>query len=151
MAMGLRLFLGLGLAFSLAACAAPRPEPQPAPPPPPVADAPPTQPAPSFAQQGVASWYGKSHHGRRTANGETYDMSAMTAAHRTLPFGTVVRVTRLDDGRSVKVRINDRGPYARGRIIDLSAQAAETIGMTERGIARVKVEQFAADQQAGGE
>lgn len=150
MTTGLRLFLGLGLALSLAACAAPRPEPQPAPSAP-VADAPPAAPAPSFAQQGVASWYGKSHHGRRTANGETYDMSAMTAAHRSLPFGTVVRVTRLDDGRSVKVRINDRGPYARGRIIDLSAQAAEAIGMSEVGIARVKVEQFAADQQAGGE
>jgi len=149
MTTGLRLFLGLGLALSLAACAAPRPEPQPAPEPKPVAT-PPAQPAPSFAQQGVASWYGKSHHGRRTANGETYDMRAMTAAHRTLPFGTVVRVTRIGDGRSVTVRINDRGPYARGRIIDLSAQAAEAIGMTELGTTRVKIEQFAADQEAGG-
>lgn len=149
MATGLRLLLGLGLAASLAACAAPRPAPAPPPPPapPPVAAA----PAPTFAQQGVASWYGKSHHGRRTANGETYDMNAMTAAHRTLPFGTVVRVTRLDDGRNLTVRINDRGPYARGRIIDLSAEAAERIGMTEQGVARVKVERFAADQQAGGE
>ncbi|MFN4281320.1 MAG: septal ring lytic transglycosylase RlpA family protein [Alphaproteobacteria bacterium] len=149
MATRLRLLLGLGLAASLAACAAPRPAsaPAPLPAPPPAAAA----PSPTFAQQGVASWYGKSHHGRRTANGETYDMNAMTAAHRTLPFGAVVRVTRLDDGRSVTVRINDRGPYARGRIIDLSAEAAESIGMTEQGVARVKVEQFAADQRAGGE
>ena len=150
MATSLRLMMGLALAASLAACAAPRPAPQPAPPPAPVVNLP-TAPQPTFSQQGVASWYGKSHHGRRTANGESYDMSAMTAAHRTLPFGSVVRVTRLDDGRTVTVRINDRGPYARGRIIDLSAQAAQTIGMTEQGVARVKVEQFAADQQAGGE
>ncbi len=149
MATRLRLLVGLSLAASLAACAAPRPAPQPVTPPAPVVSAP-TAPQPTFSQQGVASWYGKSHHGRRTANGETYDMTAMTAAHRTLPFGSVVRVTRLDDGRSVTVRINDRGPYARGRIIDLSAQAAEQIGIAERGIARVKVEQFAADQQAGG-
>lgn len=148
MALKLRFFLACGLAASLAACAAPRPAPAPAPPPapPPVA-----APAATFSQSGVASWYGKSHNGRRTASGETYDMNDMTAAHRTLPFGSIVRVTRDDDGRSVTVRINDRGPYARGRIIDLSAKAAEDLGMTERGIARVKVEQFAADQKAGGE
>lgn len=149
MAIQRRLVLGLALAASLAACAAPRPAPQPPPPPAPVVSLP-TAPQPTFSQQGVASWFGKSHHGQRTANGETYDMNAMTAAHRTLPFGSMVRVTRLDDGRSVTVRINDRGPYAGGRIIDLSAQAAEQIGIAERGIARVKVEQFAADQQAGG-
>lgn len=150
MATKLRLFVGLVLAASLAACAAPGPAPQPAPQAAPAVSVP-AAPQPTFSQQGVASWYGKSHHGRRTANGETYDMTAMTAAHRTLPFGSVVRVTRLDDGRSVTVRVNDRGPYARNRIIDLSAQAAETIGMTGQGIVRVKVEQFAADQQAGSE
>jgi rare lipoprotein A len=146
----LRVFLALALAASLAACAAQRPAPQPAPAPTPAVSAP-APAAPTFTQQGVASWYGKSHNGRRTASGETYDMNDLTAAHRTLPFGTVVRVTRLDNGRSVKVRINDRGPYARSRIIDLSAQAAQDIGITENGIARVKIEQFAADQQAGGD
>lgn len=147
MALKLRILLACALAASLAACAAPRPAPAPAPPaPPPVA-----APAASFSQSGVASWYGASHNGRRTASGETYDMNDMTAAHRSLPFGSVVRVTREDDGRSVTVRINDRGPYARGRIIDLSAKAARDLGMTERGVARVKIEQFAADQKAGGE
>jgi rare lipoprotein A len=77
-------------------------------------------------------------------------MNGLTAAHRTLPFGTVVRVTRLDNGRAVKVRINDRGPHVAGRILDLSARAARDIGMTESGTAPVKIEQFAADQQAGG-
>ena len=148
MATRLRFFLVLASAASLAACAAPRPAPPPAPAPAPVISAP--TPAPTFTQQGVASWYGQSHHGRRTANGESYDMNGLTAAHRTLPFGSVVRVTRIDDGRTVKVRINDRGPYAGNRIIDLSAQAARDIGMTESGTARVKVEQFAADQPAGG-
>lgn len=148
MATRLRFFLVLASAASLAACAAPRPAPPPAPAPVPVISAP--APAPTFTQQGVASWYGQSHHGRRTANGESYDMNGLTAAHRTLPFGSVVRVTRIDDGRTVKVRINDRGPYAGNRIIDLSAQAARDIGMTESGTARVKVEQFAADQPAGG-
>lgn len=147
MAMKLRFFLACGLAASLAACAAPRPAPAPAPQPAPVA----APAAATFSQVGTASWYGKSHNGRRTANGETYDMNDMTAAHRTLPFGSIVRVTRIDDGRSVTVRINDRGPFARNRIIDLSAKAAQDIGMTERGIARVKIEQFAADQKAGGE
>jgi|LNFM01.1.fsa_nt_gb rare lipoprotein A len=148
MAKRLRLFLALASAASLAACAAPRPAPPPAPAPAPVLSAP--APAPTFTQQGVASWYGQSHHGRLTANGESYDMNGLTAAHRTLPFGTVVHVTRIDDGRTVKVRINDRGPYARNRIIDLSAQAARDIGMTENGVVRVKIEQFAADQKAGG-
>jgi rare lipoprotein A len=148
MAIRLRLLLALALAASLAACAAPRPAPPPAPTPAPAVSAPP--PAPSFTQQGVASWYGQSHHGRRTASGETFDMNDMTAAHRTLPFGTVVRVTRLDNGRAVKVRINDRGPHVADRIIDLSAQAARAIGMIESGVASVKLEQFAADQQAGG-
>jgi rare lipoprotein A len=149
MATRLRLLLALALAASLAACAAPRPAPSPAPAPAPVVRAP-APATPSFTQQGVASWYGQSHHGRRTASGEPYDMNDMTAAHRTLPFGTVVRVTRLDDGRAVKVRINDRGPHVANRIIDLSAQAARDIGITNNGTARVKIEQFAADQQAGG-
>lgn len=100
----------------------------------------------SFTEQGLASWYGKVHQGRRTANGERFDMRAMTAAHRTLPFNTVLRVTNLDNGRTVKVRINDRGPYVRWRIIDLSAAAATQLGMHEDGVATVRLEVFPADQ-----
>ena len=89
---------------------------------------------------GVASYYGKRFHGRRTANGERFDMTAMTAAHKTLPFGTYVRVTNRSNRRSVTVRINDRGPFIRGRTIDLSRAAAEEIGMIQRGHASVTME-----------
>ena len=89
---------------------------------------------------GVASWYGGKFHGRKTASGETYNQNALTAAHRTLPFGTRVRVTRLDTGNSVVVRINDRGPFKAGRVIDLSERAAEEIGMTGVGVTPVKLE-----------
>lgn len=91
------------------------------------------------AQRGVASWYGPKFHGRLTANGERYDMHQMTAAHRTLPFGTLVEVVNLDNGRRVEVRINDRGPFAHGRIIDLSFGAAQAIGLVGPGTARVEV------------
>jgi rare lipoprotein A len=101
---------------------------------------------PTFTQTGVASWYGRAHQGRRTADGERFDMHAMTAAHRTLPFDTIVRVTNLDTGKVVKVRINDRGPYVSGRIIDLSAKAAEALDIREDGTANVRLEAFAADQ-----
>lgn len=90
-------------------------------------------------ETGLASWYGKAHHGRRTASGERFDMHALTAAHRTLAFGTIVRVTDLASGRSVKVRINDRGPFRDGRIIDLSYAAASKLGMVARGTARVEI------------
>lgn len=89
---------------------------------------------------GTASWYGSKFHGRRTANGERYDMNQMTAAHRTLPFGTKVRVINERNGRAVVVRINDRGPFAGRRIIDLSRGAAGAIGMVNSGVARVKLE-----------
>lgn len=89
---------------------------------------------------GVASYYGRRFHGRRTANGERFDMNAMTAAHKTLPFGTRVRVTNPRNGRSVTVRINDRGPFIRGRTIDLSRRAAEQLGMISSGHARVKLD-----------
>jgi rare lipoprotein A (peptidoglycan hydrolase) len=85
------------------------------------------------ALRGEASWYGEPFHGRTTANGETYDMRAFTAAHKTLPFGVVVRVTRVDTRQSVIVRINDRGPYVDGRVIDLSRAAAEEIDMLGPG------------------
>lgn len=90
--------------------------------------------------QGMASWYGPGFHGRRTASGERFNSGAMTAAHRNLPFGTQVRVTNLNNGRSVVVRINDRGPFIRGRVIDLSAEAARAIGMLRPGVAPVRIE-----------
>jgi rare lipoprotein A len=101
---------------------------------------------PSFSQLGVASWYGKDHDGKVTANGEQFDMRAMTAAHRTLAFDTIVRVTDTATGRVVKVRINDRGPYTKRRIIDLSATAAAALGVHEGGVVHVRIEVFAADQ-----
>ena len=90
--------------------------------------------------QGAASWYGPGFHGRRTANGETFDMNALTAAHPSLPFGTQARVTNEANGESVVVRINDRGPYAGGRAIDLSREAAEDIGLIQAGVGQVTIE-----------
>lgn len=91
-------------------------------------------------EKGLASWYGEPYHGRRTASGEIYDMHRLTAAHRNLEFGTVVRVTRRDTQAAVRVRINDRGPFIQGRIIDLSYAAAQKIGLDVDGLAPVKVE-----------
>lgn len=96
--------------------------------------------APAFAGEGMASWYGPGFAGRLTANGEIFDPAQLTAAHRTLPFNTHVRVTNLANGRSVTVRINDRGPFVGNRIIDLSRAAAERIGMIGSGTARVRLE-----------
>jgi rare lipoprotein A len=99
--------------------------------------------APSTGRQvrgGMASWYGPGFHGRRTANGERYNQNGYTAAHKSLPFGTRVRVTNLRNGQSVMVRINDRGPFIRGRVIDLSAVAARAIGVHSSGIAPVQLE-----------
>jgi len=90
-------------------------------------------------QTGMASWYGEEFHGKLTSNKEIYNMYAMTAAHKTLPFGTYVKVTNLTNGRSVVVRINDRGPFLKGRIIDLSFTAANKLGMSETGVAPVKI------------
>jgi rare lipoprotein A len=94
----------------------------------------------SAAEEGLASWYGGKFQGRPTASGEIYDAAQMTAAHKSLPFGTVVRVTNLENGRVVVVRINDRGPFVAGRIIDLSRAAALALGMAGSGVARVQVE-----------
>ena len=91
---------------------------------------------------GHASWYGAKFHGEPTASGEPFDMTELTAAHRTLPFGTRVRVTNSANGRSVVVRINDRGPFSGRRIIDLSRRAAELIGIRAKGVGRVKLEVF---------
>ncbi|PAU57747.1 septal ring lytic transglycosylase RlpA family protein [Pseudomonas indica] len=93
-----------------------------------------------YRAEGKASYYGSRHHGRRTASGERFDQNALTAAHRTLPFGTRVRVTNLNNARTVVVRINDRGPYGRGRIIDLSFKAAQQLDMIRTGIVPVRVE-----------
>ena len=92
-----------------------------------------------WSEKGIASWYGHPYHGRRTASGEVYDMHAMTAAHKSLPFGTVVKVDRRDTGADVTVRINDRGPFIEGRIIDLSYAAATVIGLDIDGVAPVKI------------
>ena len=92
------------------------------------------------AEVGIASWYGHPYHGRAAASGEIYDMEKFTAAHRTLPFGTLVRVVNLDNDKLVDVRINDRGPFVGDRIIDLSHAAAQAIGLIGPGVARVRLE-----------
>jgi rare lipoprotein A len=118
----------------------------PAPPPgttpgPAIKPAPPSPAGPLRAiEEGNASWYGVPYHGRKAANGEVYDMYKLTAAHRTLPFDTVVRVTNLSNGRRTQVRITDRGPFVEGRIIDLSLAAARDIDMVAMGVARVRLE-----------
>ena len=93
-----------------------------------------------FSQVGIATFYGAKFQGRRTASGEIYDQDKLTAAHRTLPFDTYVLVTRLDNGKKVAVRINDRGPFTKGRIIDLSYAAAKKIDMIRAGLVKVRIE-----------
>ena len=90
--------------------------------------------------KGIASYYAEEFNGRKTANGEVYDMNALTAAHRTLPFNTKLRVSNLNNGRSVIVRVNDRGPFKESRILDLSLEAARRLGITREGTAPVKIE-----------
>ena len=137
-------WMGVLLIGFLFGCAAPQPAPPQAPGKPkpyrvgktwyhPVSD------AKGFEQQGIASWYGKKFHGRKTSSGEIYNMYAMTAAHKTLPLGTYVHVKSLDTGNEVTVRINDRGPFIPGRIIDLSYSAANKIGMIATGTTRVMI------------
>lgn len=92
------------------------------------------------SQSGKASWYGASHHGQRTASGEKFDMNANTAAHRTLPMNSIVRVTSQSSGKSIQVRINDRGPFSGGRIIDVSRSAAQQLGFVEKGVDYVDLE-----------
>jgi len=105
--------------------------------------------AQGFVQTGKASWYGKKFHGRNTSSGERYDMYASTAAHKTLPFGTQVHVTNLRNGRSTVVRINDRGPFVKGRIIDLSYSSAREIGLVGPGVTDVRIRALA--RQVGTE
>jgi rare lipoprotein A len=137
LACGVRVGIALGLLLSSAGCLHRRKSP------PPISRVPPPRgraaPAPIIqGEEGIASWYGYPYHGRRAASGEIYNMYDMTAAHRTLPFGTMVRVHDLENGRSVVVRINDRGPFIAGRIIDLSYAAAQALHMP--GIAPVRLE-----------
>lgn len=94
----------------------------------------------SYDETGIASWYGPGFHAKTTANGETFDQDQLTAAHRTLPMPSLVRVTNLDNGKSIVARVNDRGPFARGRIIDLSRRGAELLGFKENGTAKVRVQ-----------
>lgn len=101
-----------------------------------------------YVETGIASWYGPGFHANKTANGERYDQNELTAAHRTLQMPSLVKVTNLDNGRSVVVRVNDRGPFARGRIMDVSAKAAELLGMVRTGTARVKLELLANESRA---
>src|SRR5260370_4454862 len=111
----------------------------------------PSAPSLRSGETGMASWYGHPYHGRAAANGEIYDMEKLTAAHRTLPFGTWVRVTNLTNDKSVEVRIIDRGPFVGGRIIDLSHAAAEVIGLVGPGIAQVRLDIVSAPVVAAAE
>jgi rare lipoprotein A len=142
----LALYLGmlciLGLIINGCATRSPQPAVKPGQPKPyrvgktwyyPVSD------ATNFRQKGKASWYGKKFHGKKTSSGEVYDMHAMTAAHKTLPLGTYVRVHNLANGKSIEVRINDRGPFVRGRIIDLSYTAAKKLEVVGPGTAPVEI------------
>jgi rare lipoprotein A len=168
--------LAAALALSVAACStapvpAPAPLPRPAPPPAPEpVQLPPSagvykigepyqidnvwyypREQPDYDETGIASWYGPNFYGKRTANGEIYSGDALTAAHKTLPMPVNVRVTNLDNGKSIIVRVNDRGPYARGRIIDLSRHAAELLDVVQSGTARVRVTYVGrADLTPGG-
>lgn len=94
---------------------------------------------PDYDEKGIASWYGEQFHNRNTANGEVFDMDLITAAHKTLPLPSIVEVTDLDTGKKIRVRVNDRGPFVDGRIIDLSKGAAKKLGTYQRGVARVRV------------
>jgi rare lipoprotein A len=123
-------------ALALASCAAPAPPPTP--PIEPIASATPIEPV--YQEVGTASWYGPWHQGRKTASGERFDQNKLTAAHPSLPLGTEAVVTNLENGRQVEVTINDRGPYAKDRAIDLSTKAAKRLGFKEKGIANVKIE-----------
>jgi rare lipoprotein A len=150
-----RVALLLAVVLPAAACVSEPPPPLPSAQPAaasvePAVDAGPSAASePAFVQVGNASWYGTFHQGRLTASGTRYDMNDLTAAHRTLPLGTAATVTNLENGRSVHVLVNDRGPYRKGRVIDLSRHAAELLGMKEQGIAKVRIE--AMPQKPGEE
>ena len=128
------------LALLIPGCALPIGRGETPPPPAVVHEEVPDAEGPTVEQVGNASWYGPAQDGKETASGETFDQNKLTAAHRTLPLGTKAVVTNLENGKSVEVKINDRGPYAKGRKIDLSRAAARQIGMSTQGVAKVKIE-----------
>ena len=103
-----------------------------------------------LVQEGIGSWYGKQFHGNKTSTGETYDMYAASAAHTTMPLPSSARVTNLENGKSIVVRVNDRGPFLHNRVIDLSYAAAKSLGYVEKGTARVRIERLTNDQIASG-
>jgi rare lipoprotein A len=111
----------------------------------------PIRSAEGFVEQGVASWYGRDFHGRKTSNGEVYDMHAQTAAHKTLPMNVYLKVTNLDNGRTTVVRVNDRGPFVKSRIIDLSYAAANDLGVVGPGTAPVRIEALGYRETERGE
>ncbi|MBR2922628.1 MAG: septal ring lytic transglycosylase RlpA family protein [Alphaproteobacteria bacterium] len=102
----------------------------------------------SYSEVGTASWYGKDFHAKKTANGEKYDMNSLTAAHRTLPLPSIVKVTNLENGRSLVLRVNDRGPYAKSRIIDVSKRASQLLGFYTQGTTKVRVEVMEKESKA---
>ena len=102
----------------------------------------------SYSEVGTASWYGKDFHAKKTANGERYDMNSLTAAHRTLPLPSIVKVTNLENGRSLVLRVNDRGPYAKNRIIDVSKRASQLLGFFTQGTTKVRVEVMEKESKA---
>jgi len=109
--------------------------------------APPATAIPGQTQEGMSSWYGKEFDGRPTASGERFDMNGVSAAHRTLPLGTLVRVTNLENDREVELRVNDRGPFVKGRILDCSYGAAKALGFSGAGLARVRIEVLEAAKE----
>ena len=127
-------------AFGIGACATQEKQSQEVATVPVAPPAPPAAPQVIHREEGIASWYGGHHQGRRTASGQRFDMNAMTAAHRKLPMFTRARVTNLENGRTIEVVINDRGPYIKGRIIDLSSEAARRLDTRRQGTAKVRVE-----------
>ncbi len=109
----------------------------------------PSAAAPAYRETGIASWYGGELQGRRTASGEIFDRNGLSAAHRTLPFGTVIRVTNLDNSRDITVKVNDRGPFVRGRVLDLSYGAARELGFAAQGTTTVRIETVGPVEMAG--
>src|SRR5712691_11671508 len=135
----LPLLVGLSLSLLMSGCASSLSRRPPQPP-----GSAPILAHPQTQQLGIASWYGPGFHGQSTASGEIYNQNALTAAHPTLPLGTRVEVTNLANGKSVQVRINDRGPFVRGRTIDLSRGAAHKLGMVKPGVSRVRIKPLPA-------
>ena len=152
-----KLNLGKALTLTclliLASCATQQPQPAPAPvvapPPPPPLPAPPPQASAQPSKTVRASYQGEAEAGHKTATGERYDPDELTAASKTFPIGSLVLVTNPANGKSVKVRINDRGPHVRGRSLDLSKRAAEELGITDKGVARLKIKRLDSESAKG--